>query len=1112
MRTLCTILLAVLSVSTAGSEVVLYLPTSAARREALSPLAEKLRDRGLSPIWRDTALLKPDPARIHLVLAASTLPRSAHDEVVTALHGTGRWIFLGAPAFTDPVMSWEGSVRRRSEILKEIAATKPTHVATTPDTTAAWRRSTNTPDRPFHVEVVETEKGPSLHAVVGDLNGWDTLLYQGTIRIPAGHNVTTFWARGDAATTALSIEWREQDGSRWIATVPLETKWRRYVLSEQDFTFWISRPDRADSRLVLPRAAGLSVGVAFSHTGSRTGRHEYWITAIGTARREVPGGLFATPRPIGGLCPAYKFFETEAHQLTTGKALGVASFKRSFEKPQATVGLHPRPAGRGLEKGRPFRFAPILECSGPEKDYRGAPAVVFVGSAKPYLGSVWASFTHTAEEIAADPTLLNLVAGTAEAMSRGTFFLNAGTDRFTYFAGKTAIAGADVINSGTAAAAVVCEFHIQRVKVAGEGRTGEEHILRRREARILEAGEIWRPRAAFSTDELGDVNRFEALLRGKGSSRTVDALSQDIHCLRFSGAPSFVSVKNRHFTRRGCRWRPHGVNYMPSSGIGLEDWQRFERWLSGPSYDPEIVRRDLRRLKRIGLDAVSVFLYAEAHEAGNLVDLLHACRTLDLAVNLSLRPGTPVRYTWDDWRRMIVENRIPENDTVFAYDIAWEPSFHTVGQRRRFDRAWAAWIADRYGSIEKAEKAWGYPLPREKGRVVSPTGRQLWNEGPWRVMVCAYRRFMDDNLGKFYRVALRRIKDVDPHHLVSYRMTVAGDPTYRNEGAMPYAFMGSARTMDFLAPEAYGRIGTWEGSVRPGIFTVAYGRAVAPHAPVTWAEIGMNIWNRAAGRTDAAGAVRQAQYFKDFYRLLRLSDSDGVFFWWYPGGFRVGENSDYGIINPDGTWRPATKVIHRFSREGWGGPAKAGRLITVDRDAHASGLWGVWQEAKDRFLAEVEAGSLPRVSLWSAGMTSASAPPLAIGNVPLPAGVVPKYLNGFWEKVRVERPDGTTIDCTFGGNVTAKPGTPLVVRAWAFNTGPATWLSEGPRGVDVVLTGDTGAERTAPYLKNVTYLTAAETVIALPSAEAVWYLGIRRRDGLRFGERVRIEIRAERMR
>ena len=41
-------------------------------------------------------------------------------------------------------------------------------------------------------------------------------------------------------------------------------------------------------------------------------------------------------------------------------------------------------------------------------------------------------------------------------------------------------------------------------------------------------------------------------------------------------------------------------------------------------------------------------------------------------------------------------------------------------------------------------------------------------------------------------------------------------------------------------------------------------------------------------------------------RLLIESGADGVYFWWYPGGFRVNENSDYGIINPDGTDQRST--------------------------------------------------------------------------------------------------------------------------------------------------------------------------------------------------------------
>jgi hypothetical protein len=73
-------------------------------------------------------------------------------------------------------------------------------------------------------------------------------------------------------------------------------------------------------------------------------------------------------------------------------------------------------------------------------------------------------------------------------------------------------------------------------------------------------------------------------------------------------------------------------------------------------------------------------------------------------------------------------------------------------------------------------------------------------------------------------------------------MTVAGDPTYNQAHSMPYDFRGLVRGVDLFEPEGYGRIGDWK-QVRPGMFTVAYARAIDASKPVMWAEYGVSSWD-----------------------------------------------------------------------------------------------------------------------------------------------------------------------------------------------------------------------------------------------------------------------------
>jgi hypothetical protein len=77
------------------------------------------------------------------------------------------------------------------------------------------------------------------------------------------------------------------------------------------------------------------------------------------------------------------------------------------------------------------------------------------------------------------------------------------------------------------------------------------------------------------------------------------------------------------------------------------------------------------------------------------------------------------------------------------------------------------------------------------------------------------------------------------------------------------------------------------------------------------AEVGCSVWDLNPRAPAAEKLAFQGRYFEDFYRMLTESGADGVFFWWYPGGFRLGENSDFGIVNPDGTGRPATQVFRK---------------------------------------------------------------------------------------------------------------------------------------------------------------------------------------------------------
>ncbi len=467
------------------------------------------------------------------------------------------------------------------------------------------------------------------------------------------------------------------------------------------------------------------------------------------------------------------------------------------------------------------------------------------------------------------------------------------------------------------------------------------------------------PIAADASDPLS----VEVSLERDG--RRLDRLQHQVRIWRAKDDPQFVRARRGDFYLGGTKWYAHGVNYMPSSGVAIEDREYFEYWLDPQPYDPEVIERDLADLESIGLNMVSPFVYHRSLASRNLLDLLIRCEEHGLKVNLSLRPGTPMHFLWDQMREIVTTCRLAENDTVMAYDLAWEPLWGKRARRRQYDPLWRAWVAQRYGSVAKAEAAWHVSAPRENGRLAGPSDQQVSADGPWREMVIDYRRFLGDLLHERYGRARRLMRSIDPNHLVSFRMTVAGDPTYPPAN-MSYELAGLARAVDLMEPEGYGRIGDWQ-AVRPGWFTVAYSRAVAPELPVMWAEFGVSVWN---GTTAAASREQLAfagRFYEDFYRMAYRSGANGTVAWFSPGGYRYNERSDYGIINPDRSWRPTTHVMHLWAqRMTTARPLpKPDVWIPIELYRDVEGLPGIYRRTREAFWKAVEAGRTPGLKIIS---------------------------------------------------------------------------------------------------------------------------------------------------
>lgn len=109
----------------------------------------------------------------------------------------------------------------------------------------------------------------------------------------------------------------------------------------------------------------------------------------------------------------------------------------------------------------------------------------------------------------------------------------------------------------------------------------------------------------------------------------------------------------------------------------------------------------------------------------------------------------------------------------------------------------------------------------------------------------------------------------------------------------------------------------------------------------------------------------QAEFFRAFYRMMQASGSNGIFYWWNAGGFRTGENSDFGVLNPDGTDREASRVIRDNAASFLRSPApmRPDALLPIGLWTRADGLFGIYEETAPQFWKLVEQGKQPGLAI-----------------------------------------------------------------------------------------------------------------------------------------------------
>ncbi|HNX34293.1 MAG TPA: hypothetical protein PKM57_06680 [Kiritimatiellia bacterium] len=397
-----------------------------------------------------------DPAQIDLLVIPSgdAFPAAAHRALTRFLQQGGAFLSAGGYAFDRPLVRTDGAWLDPDDLpIPDAPLTR-----LMPPDLASWRPSSNRPGGPALRAVAGPHGLSGVELVTPGLTGWDTAGLSGFgTSLPAGWAVTRFWAKGDAQTTKMWVEWSETDGSRWHKAVELGTEWREYRITPAQFSYWQDNPSvgrgGADDGFRPGNAAHVSFGVAVD-IAERNQPHTVALAGLGVqadpladARRPTPhintrwarirDALWPEPEQIGVFDGAFPLRSVAATAPAEAQAIIDAfDLKAPLAGYSATAMLGVNGHGFGPNRAR---WVPLLACADADGRPRGHAGAVTHHYSDCFSGSSWACFGVTNRDLFArgSPALSQVLLPVTETLLRRFYVHESDAAYACYRAGET---------------------------------------------------------------------------------------------------------------------------------------------------------------------------------------------------------------------------------------------------------------------------------------------------------------------------------------------------------------------------------------------------------------------------------------------------------------------------------------------------------------------------------------------------------------------------------------------------------------------------------------------------------------------------------------------------
>jgi hypothetical protein len=1033
----------------------------------------------------DNKILSTNRFFAFIIPNAEVYPVKGYTALETFAKNGGHIVFAGGPAFKKPVWKVENKWQISDEI-KTKYKIKNAHSCfdmNKPVSYYGWSRKSFKHDKKCVWEIVDDmpQKGmKSFHYLCKKFEGWDGFLTKKLDHplYKKGYDLLCFRVRGDSGTPQIAVELQETDGSRWIATTPVNTNWQHVFLPVSSFKYWgastakLNRGGENDE-MRPEKVCRISFGLSLSHTPSSASeaQHEFFVSEISTASDSVLSKVFSKagkPPIFESISPSYKVYPlTDIEKIIPAAPWKLTNKK--WGKPKHAISPIPRTHGRGFKRNQKWRQISLANALNSENKICGSLFWILLNNKKtPYENSCFVGLASSEPDFLNSEAITETLVETLDRLHNGLLFVEAGADNFSVFPEERVELGANILRFKKEPTNSFLRFTVKK---------SDGSLYLQKEFKINFAG-----RKNFITNLFinapeteGEILTVDAAIFTNG--KLTDKITHKLGVLRegLKNKNQFVKTKGNQFILNGKPWNPAAVNFWPAYVAGMEINDFFTGWLNRNFYAPEEIERDLTLMEDLGINMVSIQNF-NSQTYPELLDFLRRCATHKIKVNLFLTTSSPLDFKEKEVRQYIENGKLASNPAIFAYDIIWEPgnSVFNKNNRHKWDKDWNKWIQDQYGSVVNAEKDWRISVPRDdNGKVISPPDKYFREDGKWRVMMAAYRRFMNNLMSKKWNNACSAIRKVDPNHLISFRQG--------NTLPHDFTFTATAKHIDFICPEGYSIKNNEDGYNAAGFIT-RFVHFTTGGKPILWAEFGKHVWDNNTMQPDEKLIKKQNIYFNLFYKMVLETGANGLAPWWWPGGYRVDEHSDYGIINPDRTLRLSAKTLKKFAPlikapRKW---PKADEFLEIDLDEHAGGYWYLcFNKGKEAYRKARRKGKNLGIRTRGTGTTSVTTPLVAVGNRPYNGHNPLKYLDAEFNWFKILDINGNWINADNGAVIEVAAGKPVHARVSVGNTQEATWIppsQTGGRKGGVVLASTEKSELTftKPINQKVCYLGDAD--------------------------------------